>query len=160
MFISAIGQDSHCFEEMRSKKPLMLGGVKIPGCIGLAGNSDADVVLHALTNAISGISGVNILGKISDRMCLKQGIKDSSAYLRKALDTLGDYRLVHVSISIEAKRPTLQKHVSAMKRSLARLCGLAVPDIGLTATSGEGLTSFGRGEGVQVFAIVSAVKPS
>jgi 2-C-methyl-D-erythritol 2,4-cyclodiphosphate synthase len=117
-------------------------------------------VLHALTNAISGISGVNILGKISDRMCLNQGIKDSSAYLRKALDTLGDYRLVHVSISIEAKRPTLQKHISAMKRSVARLCGLAVPDIGLTATSGEGLTSFGRGEGVQVFAIVSAVKPS
>jgi 2-C-methyl-D-erythritol 2,4-cyclodiphosphate synthase len=160
MFTSAIGQDSHRFEERDSKKPLMLGGVKIKGCPGLAGNSDADVVLHALTNAVSGISGVNILGKTSDLMCLKQGIKDSRAFLEKALETLGDYRLVHVSVAIEAKRPKLEKHIPAIRRSLAKLCGCAAMDIGVTATSGEGLTAFGRGEGIQAFVMVSAVRLS
>jgi 2-C-methyl-D-erythritol 2,4-cyclodiphosphate synthase len=158
MFTCAIGQDSHRFEERNSKKPLMLCGVKIPACPGLAGNSDADVVLHALTNAVSGISGVNILGRISDRMCLKQGIRDSRAYLQKALESLQDCRLVHVSVSIEAQRPKLQRHIPAMRRSLARLCGCAVSDIGITATTGEGLTSFGRGEGIQAFVVVSAVR--
>jgi 2-C-methyl-D-erythritol 2,4-cyclodiphosphate synthase len=160
MFTSAIGQDSHRFEERNSKKPLMLGGVRIKGCPGLAGNSDADVVLHALTNAVSGMSGVNILGKMSDGMCLKQGIKDSRAYLKKALETLGDYRLVHVSVAIEAKRPKLETHIPAIRRSLAKLCGCAASDIGITATTGEGLTAFGRGEGIQAFVMVSAVRLS
>lgn len=158
MFKSALGQDSHCFEARHSKKPLKLAGVKIPACTGLSGNSDADVVLHALTNAVSGISGVNILGAVSDRMCLKQGVTDSEAYLKKALSTLDGYRLVHVSVAIEAMRPKLQKHIPAMKRSLAGLCGLTVADVGITATSGEGLTSFGRGEGIQAFVMVSVQK--
>jgi 2-C-methyl-D-erythritol 2,4-cyclodiphosphate synthase len=156
MVVNAIGQDSHPFEGRDSRKRLRLAGVRIPGCAGLAGNSDADVVLHALTNAVSGISGVNILGKVSDRMCLKQGITDSRAYLRRALESLGDCRLVHVSVAVEARRPRLEKHIPAMKRSLAKLCSLAQGNIGITATSGEGLTAFGRGEGIQAFVVVSA----
>jgi len=155
MVASAIGQDSHRFENRNSKKKLVLGGLTIPGCVGLTGNSDADVVLHALTNAISGISGVNILGAVSDRMCLKQGIKDSSAYLNKALQTLNSRRLAHVSVTIEAKRPKLEKHIPAMRRSVAKLCGCPIGSVGITATSGEGLTSFGRGEGIQAFVIVT-----
>ena len=69
LFISAIGQDSHRFELENPAKPLILGGLTITGSPGLAGNSDADVVLHALTNAISGLSGINI-GKVSDKLCL------------------------------------------------------------------------------------------
>lgn len=158
MVINAIGQDSHRFEGRHSKKTLMLAGVKIPGCAGLAGNSDADVVLHALTNAVSGISGVNILGKVSDRMCLKQGIRDSRAYLKRALETLGDCRLVHVSVVVEARQPKLEKHIPAMKRSLATICGMTAGAVGITATTGEGLTAFGRGEGIQAFVMVSAEK--
>lgn len=160
--ISAIGQDSHRFEPDGSPKPLLLGGVAIPGAPGLAGNSDADVVLHALTNAVSGISGVNILGKVSDDMCLKQGITDSRAYLEKALETLspGGWTLTHVSISIEAKRPHLSAYIPELKRSIASLISLSDNDIGLTATTGEGLTGFGRGEGIQALVIVSATRPS
>jgi 2-C-methyl-D-erythritol 2,4-cyclodiphosphate synthase len=158
MVISAIGQDSHCFEGRHSQKPLTLAGVKIAPGGGLAGNSDADVVLHALTNAVSGLSGVNILGKVSDRMCLKQGIRNSRAYLRCALETLENCRLVHVSVAVEAKHPKLEKHIPAMRRSLAKLCGLAAADIGITATTGEGLTAFGRGEGIQAFVMVSGEK--
>jgi 2-C-methyl-D-erythritol 2,4-cyclodiphosphate synthase len=155
---AALGQDSHRFETARSAKPLMLGGVAVRGCPGLAGNSDADVVLHAVTNAVSGISGKNILGRVADRMCLDMGISDSRAYLKKALLTLGPYRLVHVSVCIEGKRPTLARHLPAMRKSLARLCSLTVHDIGITATTGEGLTAFGRGLGIQAFAVVSAEK--
>jgi 2-C-methyl-D-erythritol 2,4-cyclodiphosphate synthase len=158
VFKAALGQDSHRFEGARSAKPLMLGGVALRGCPGLAGNSDADVVLHAVTNAVSGISGGNILGRVADRMCLDRGITDSRAYLEKALATLGPYRLTHVSVCIEGKRPRLACHLPAMRKSLAKLCSLAVRDIGITATTGEGLTAFGRGLGIQAFAVVSAEK--
>jgi 2-C-methyl-D-erythritol 2,4-cyclodiphosphate synthase len=157
-FKAALGQDSHRFEAARFAKPLMLGGIVVHGCPGLKGNSDADVVLHAVTNAVSGISGKNILGRVADRMCLDQGISDSRAFLKKAIATLGPYRLVHVSVCIEGKRPKLARHLPAMRKSLARLCSLSVRDIGITATTGEGLTAFGRGLGIQAFAVVSAEK--
>lgn len=158
--ISAIGQDSHRFESDNSNKPLMLGGVVIPNCVGLAGNSDADVVLHAVTNAVSGLTGVNILGKVSDDLCLKQGITDSAVYLQKSLDYLEEkgIKLTHVSMSIEAKRPHLSNHIPQIKKTLATLLSLDENSIGITATTGEGLTAFGRGEGIQVFVIASAIK--
>ncbi len=158
MYISAIGQDSHRFEPVGSSKPLILGGVQLTGQRGLMGNSDADVILHAITNAVSGISGVNILGKVSDDLCLKQGIIDSRVYLCEALKTLGEWKLSHVSISIEARRPHLAEHIEEIRNSIAVLLSLAAENIGLTATSGEGLTEFGKGEGIQVFVIVSAYK--
>jgi 2-C-methyl-D-erythritol 2,4-cyclodiphosphate synthase len=156
MHKTGIGQDSHRFEKDGSAKKLILGGVHVPGCPGLSGNSDADVVLHALVNAISGISGENILGKTTDKMCLEQGIKDSAFYVKAALRTLRDYRLTHVSISIEGKRPILSPHIDPIRKSIANLLGIRPSDVGLTATSGEGLTAFGRGEGLQAFVIVSA----
>ncbi|MDR2577293.1 MAG: 2-C-methyl-D-erythritol 2,4-cyclodiphosphate synthase [Chitinispirillales bacterium] len=158
--ISAIGQDSHRFEPAGSQKPLILGGVVIPGALGLMGNSDADVILHAVTNAVSGISGVNILGKISDDLCLNQGITDSRVYLEKAIETLvpNRWKIIHLSISVEARKPHLSAHIPAIKRSVASLLSLPESCVGLTATTGEGLTDFGRGEGVQVFVIASAAK--
>jgi len=157
--VSAIGQDSHRFESNDSSKPLVLGGVTIPNCVGLEGNSDADVILHAVTNAVSGISGQNILGKISDDLC-RNGQTDSRVYLEKAVETLkaGEWKLTHVSISIEAKRPHLADHIPAIKKSIASILSLQENDIGLTATTGEGLTAFGRGEGIQALVIVSAVR--
>jgi 2-C-methyl-D-erythritol 2,4-cyclodiphosphate synthase len=158
MFKTGIGQDSHRFEQETSKKPLVVGGVVIEGCPGLLGNSDADVVLHALTNAISGITGHNVLGSLSDRMCLDRGITDSAAYLAKALESMRGYRICHVSVALEGKRPKFEPVINAIKASLARLLSLGQDDIGVTATSGEGLTAFGKGEGLQAFVIVSAVK--
>jgi 2-C-methyl-D-erythritol 2,4-cyclodiphosphate synthase len=158
--ISAIGQDSHRFGPEGSQKPLVLGGITIPNAHGLSGNSDADVILHALTNAVSGISGINILGKISDDLCLNQGITDSKVYLNKALDTLSidGWELTHVSISIEAKKPHLADYIHDIKCSIASSLSLSEKNIGLTATTGEGLTSFGRGEGIQAIVIVSATR--
>jgi 2-C-methyl-D-erythritol 2,4-cyclodiphosphate synthase len=154
---TAIGQDSHRFENPPSSKPLLLGGVLFKHQPGLIGNSDADVVLHALTNAISGITGHNILGAVSDTLCLAQGITDSRVYLEEALKYLETWQISHVSLSIEAKRPPISPQIPAMKQSLAALLQIEIEDIGITATSGEGLTAFGRGEGIQVFACVTAM---
>jgi 2-C-methyl-D-erythritol 2,4-cyclodiphosphate synthase len=158
MVKTGIGQDSHRFVTGVDRKPLILGGVEIQGCPGLEGNSDADVVLHALTNAISGISGVNILGAVSDDLCLNRGITDSRVYLRRALETLRGYTVTHVSISVECKRPHLAGYIDQIKKSVAAVCSLDPSDVGCTATTGEGLTGFGRGEGIQVFAVVTAQK--
>ena len=158
-FFSAIGQDSHRFEPAGSAKPLVLGGVTIPGETGLSGNSDADVILHAVCNAISGLSGQGVLGAVTDRMCLDEGITDSREYVRYALTTLGVIRLVHLSISVEARRPRLANRTAAIRESVAALAGLTPEQVGLTATSGEGLTGPGRGEGMAVLVIASASRP-
>jgi 2-C-methyl-D-erythritol 2,4-cyclodiphosphate synthase len=155
--IAAIGQDSHRFDIGNTQKKLILAGVEFEGETPLLGNSDADVILHAITNAISGISGVNILGKISDDLCLKEGVSDSSIYLKEALKTLVNHQLIHISISIECQKPKITPMISKMKENIAQLLELKVSQIGITATSGEGLTAFGRGEGIQAFVIISAM---
>jgi 2-C-methyl-D-erythritol 2,4-cyclodiphosphate synthase len=158
MYLSAIGQDSHRFVEEGNTKPLIMGGIEIQGALGLAGNSDADVVLHAVTNAISGISGVNILGKVSDDLCLKQGITDSKVYLQKAIETLNGYKILHVSVTIEARKPHLTAHIPSMRDSIGVLLGIESKHVGITATTGEGLTDFGKGLGIQAFVILSVCK--
>lgn len=155
---TGLGQDSHAFENKPSEKRLILGGVCFDDCPALAGNSDADVVLHAVTNAVSGVTGVNILGEVADRLCLDEGITDSRVYLAEALKYLDGFVPSHLSISIECRRPRITPRIPEMKAALAELLGLPVRDIGITATSGEGLTPFGKGEGIQVLALITAVK--
>jgi len=148
-----IGQDSHRFDFDDKKKKLILGGVVFEGFPPLKGNSDADVVLHSITNAISGITCVNILGKTADEMCHK-GITDSREYLKKAMEYLkGD--IVHVSVSIECKVPPISPKIPEMRKSLSEILGIPENSIGITATSGEGLTEFGLGHGIQVFSCVT-----
>ena len=154
--VTGIGQDSHAFSR-DVNKPLVLAGITITDHIGLQGNSDADVVLHALCNALSSISGTTILGAITDTMC-KQGITDSKLYLEKAIQTMQNHALVHIAISIECKTPKLSPWIATMRSSLAGLTKLKTDQIGITATSGEGLTAFGKGEGIQAFVIATAVK--
>ncbi len=151
----AVGQDSHRFEEENTQKELVLGGTVIPGCPGLAANSDGDVILHAITNCISGITGVNILGKIADDMC-KQGIKDSKIYLKRAVEDLPfGCKIEHLSLTVEAARPKLAPHIEEIKNSIGKLLGISPDCIGLTATTGEGLTAFGQGLGISVFGILT-----
>lgn len=155
MVRTGLGQDSHRFEAKQGK-PLKLGGVIFEGEKGLEGNSDADVVLHALTNAISSVTGRNVMGAVSDTMC-QAGIIDSGAYVKEALKSLHKVRLTHVAVSLEGKSPMFALKIGAMRESLAALLNLSVLDIGITATSGEGLTAFGRGEGLQALVLVTAV---
>lgn len=151
----SIGQDSHAFDKDYTK-PLILAGVKFDEEMTLRANSDGDVVLHAITNAVSGISGHNILGKIADDMC-KSGIIDSKEYLKEALKYMPEgSEINHVSLTIEALKPKLASKIDDMKASIASLLGIRVSDVGITATTGEGLTAFGQGLGIQVFVVLTA----
>lgn len=152
-----IGQDSHRFDAADENKKLVLGGVVFEGHMPLQGNSDADVVLHAVTNAVSGITCVNILGKVSDEMCLQQGITDSREYLKEALKYLGESRIVHVSLSIECATPKISPMIPQMRKSIGALLELPETSVGITATTGEGLTAFGQGLGIQVFCCVTTL---
>lgn len=144
----SIGQDSHRFDTGVSDKPLMLGGVVFPDAPALSANSDGDVVLHALTNAVSGITCKNILGAPADRLC-QSGITDSRAYLRLALEDLEE-EIIHVSISIECLRPKITPMIPCMRSCIAGLLHIPENAVGITATTGEGLTACGRGEGISV----------
>jgi 2-C-methyl-D-erythritol 2,4-cyclodiphosphate synthase len=157
MFKTGLGQDSHRFEE-KSGKLCRLGGVTFDGVNGLQGNSDSDVVLHAICNALTGIHGTPVLGPITDEMC-KSGIKDSAEYVKIAYSFFPkDYKLTHVSISIECLKPKIIPKMDDMKAAIAKLLPISEQDIGITATTGEGLTDFGKGLGVQAFVIASAVQ--
>ena len=159
IYISAIGEDSHRFmstgDQNDDARPLMLGGMLFDEGPALCGNSDADVVLHALVNAISGLSGERILGEVADRMCQK-GITDSRAYVERALTTLKNIELLHLSFSIEAQHPHFSHAIDAMRANIAEMTGLPIQHVAITATSGEGLTAFGRGEGIACRCLASA----
>lgn len=148
----AIGQDSHRFDFDNKEKKLVLGGVIFEGP-ALSANSDGDVVLHAITNAISGITCINILGKIADKMC-KSGVTDSKEYLKKAMGYLEE-KIVHISISIEGKVPKISPKVEEMRESISNILGIKKNQVGITATTGEGLTEFGKGNGISVFVILT-----
>ena len=158
-YITTLGQDSHRFEEgTYEDNSIRLGGIDIPFDRKFSANSDGDVVLHAVTNAISGFTTVNILGDIADKICLEQGIKDSRVYLKEALKYLTDAEIVHVSLSIECLRPKLLPHIPKMRESLAELLSIPQSSVGITATTGEGLNGFGRGEGIQVLVVMTFKK--
>lgn len=156
IFFTTIGQDSHRFkEDIVDEGKIVLAGVEISSDHLIDANSDGDVVYHAITNAISGATGVNILGKIADEICLGQGIKDSSIYLSEAQKYMKGITLHHISISIECLTPKLSMHMESMKENISNLLNIPVSHIGITATTGEGLTEFGRGKGIQVFVVAS-----
>ena len=156
--VCTIGQDSHRFGEPAGDTTIRLGGIDIPFDRPIEANSDGDVVFHAITNAVSGFMGINILGGEADKICLEKGIKDSAVYLEKALEYLKDGKIIHCSITIECLRPKLMPHIPKMKESVGKILGIPASSVGITATTGEGLTGFGRGEGIQVFCILTLTK--
>ena len=153
---TGIGQDSHRFEK-ENGKPLLLAGIEFTHPFGLEGNSDADVVFHSITNSISSVTGINILGSIADQLAQK-GHKDSSEYLNLALNDLGEWKINHIAIAIECQVPKISPQIDAMKENIAQICKINISDIGITATTGEDLTAFGRGEGIQVITIITVIK--
>lgn len=150
-----IGQDSHRFLPEDSSKPLVIAGLIFDDMPGFNANSDGDVVFHAICNAITSVSGVMIMGSIADDLCLKDGITDSSVYLDEALKTLANQEIIHVAIALECKKPKMKDHIDQMRQSVASAMGIEVAQVGITVTSGEGLTDFGCGDGIQCFATIT-----
>ncbi|MCC5831649.1 MAG: 2-C-methyl-D-erythritol 2,4-cyclodiphosphate synthase [Chlamydiales bacterium] len=157
-FRTGIGQDSHRFLHEESTKPCLLGGIVFEDVPGFRANSDGDVIFHAICNAISSITGEIILGKRADELLEREGITDSSVYLHEALKTLGKQQITHVALTIEASRPKLLERIPELKENIAREMNLDPTQIGITATTGEGLTDFGCGLGLQCFCIITTIE--
>lgn len=156
MFRIGMGMDSHSFEEHQTDKPLKLGGMVINGYRGLKGNSDADVILHALFNAISQALGKRSIGFYCDPLYEHNDITSSEVYIRIPLAWLNEdgYSIQNIGVTIECRRPNIEEYSLQLRQSLALILRLNEDQIGINATSGEDLTSFGLGKGIQVFAVV------
>ncbi len=158
IYRTGIGQDSHRFLPVDSSKPCVIGGIIFEGVPGLDADSDGDVVYHALCNAITSLSCVPILGGIAHDLCRKDGITDSQVYLERALQTLGRQKIVHIAFTIEGKRPYFEEKIEQMRKKIASVAKVKPSAVGITATSGDGLTDFGCGDGLQCFCILTTVE--
>ncbi|MCB1225141.1 MAG: 2-C-methyl-D-erythritol 2,4-cyclodiphosphate synthase [Verrucomicrobiales bacterium] len=152
-----IGYDVHAFAEGRR---LILGGVEIPHVRGLAGHSDADVLCHAIADAILGAMGLPDIGHYfppSDASI--EGIS-SLKILEKcaALAVEQQRRLINVDATLIAEAPKVLKFAPQMKENLARALGITPADIGIKATTNEGMGFIGRGEGIAAMAVASVTE--
>jgi 2-C-methyl-D-erythritol 2,4-cyclodiphosphate synthase len=154
-FRTGIGQDSHRFLPDGAEKKCIIAGLVFEDAPGMDADSDGDVVFHAICNAITSLTHVPILGRIAIDLCHKQGITDSRVYLEKALATLGGQKIEHIALTIEGNRPKFQKRSEEIRQNVAEVVKLKLDQVGITFTSGDGLTSFGKGEGLMCYAVVT-----
>ncbi len=148
-----LGSDAH---RLRAGRPLVLGGVIVPHPRGLEGHSDADVLTHALIDALLGAAALGTIGeRFPDRDPRYRGI--SSLLLldetRRLVEQAG-YRVHNVDAVITAQEPRLAPHLGAMARTLAARLGLSPSAVSVKATSPEGLGALGRTEGIAAQAVV------
>ncbi|NGX51325.1 MAG: 2-C-methyl-D-erythritol 2,4-cyclodiphosphate synthase [Chlamydiae bacterium] len=154
-FKTGIGQDSHRFLPEGEEKKCTIAGLEFEGVPGLDADSDGDVVFHSLCNAITSLTHLPILGGVAIELCKRDGVTDSRLYLDRALQSLGDQMVEHVAFTIEGSRPKFQHRADEIRQSVASALSLSIDQVGITFTSGDGLTAFGRGEGLQCFCLLT-----
>ncbi len=148
-----IGYDVHAFADGRD---LILGGVKVPCERGLLGHSDADVLLHAIADALLGAAHLRDIGnQFPDNDPDTEGI-DSKVILRKAGELVAErgYRIVNIDSVIQAQAPKLNPYVARMEETIALTLGLQTDQVGVKATTTERLGFVGRKEGIAAQAVV------
>jgi 2-C-methyl-D-erythritol 2,4-cyclodiphosphate synthase len=146
-----IGYDVHAFGE---KRPLKLGGVEVEHEQGLSGHSDADVLLHAIIDALLGAAGLGDIGQHFPPDDPSFRGADSLALLRQVvglLRTVG-YSVENVDATVVAERPRLQPYIPSMRQRIAVTLGIPETSVSVKATSPEGLGALGRGEGIAALA--------
>ena len=144
------GFDVHALAEGRR---LVLGGVEIEFEKGLVGHSDADVLIHAICDALLGAAGLGDIGRhFPDTNPQYKGI-DSRELLREVLKLIYPYRVVNIDATVIAQAPKIQPHVSAMQSNLASDIGIEENQVNIKATTTEKLGYIGRGEGVAAEAV-------
>jgi len=153
------GVDVHSFAAYR---PLILGGVRISDTGGLAGHSDADAVLHAITDALLGAAGAGDIGQYFPSTDERWRDADSSVFVREARRILQemDTEITNVDVTIIAQQPKLSPYRDAIVASIAKLLDLPEGRVNVKATTTDHLGFIGRGEGLCAMAIVACVIPS
>jgi 2-C-methyl-D-erythritol 2,4-cyclodiphosphate synthase len=134
---------------------LVLGGVHIPHYLGLEGHSDADVLLHAICEALLGAAGLGDIGRHYPDSDAQYAEIDSRRLLRDVAAKLaaGNWRVVNVDATVVAQAPRLAPHFAAMTVNIAADLGIAGALVNLKATTTEGLGFTGRGEGIAAMAV-------
>ena len=155
-FRTGLGFDVHRFATPEEGRPLMLMGCHIPHDRGLAGHSDADVMLHALMDALLGAAGLGDIGQhFPDTDPAYRGA-DSAALLERVLGDLAErgYRVVNADVCLIGEQPKIGPHRQRMRERIAPLMGLHVEALNVKATTTEKLGFTGRGEGLAAQAVV------
>ena len=153
-----IGYDQHAFVEGRR---LVLGGVLVPHPRGLRGHSDADVLTHAVIDALLGAAALGTIGEHFPDSDPRFAGVSSLALLDETMRLVSEagYRVVNVDSVITAQEPRLQPYLGKMARTLAERLGVASSNVGVKATSPEALGALGRREGIaaQAVALLEAI---
>lgn len=150
------GYDVHRLEPGR---PLILGGVEIPFARGLAGHSDADVLVHAIMDALLGAAGLGDIGTLFPDTDPAYAGADSIALLRQVAHRLqaAGWRVANVDSTLLCERPRIAPHRQAMSERIAQTLGIAPEQVGVKATTNEGMGFVGRGEGIAAYAVALVV---
>lgn len=135
---------------------LFLGGVQIDHELGLVGHSDADVLLHAITEAIIGAMGLGDIGHFFPDTDPQYKNADSKMLLAHVIEVMGEngYQIINIDSTIFAERPKIYPHITNMRSVIAAICGIESSDINIKATRGEKLGFIGREEGMGAEAVV------
>ena len=159
VFRVGFGYDVHSLVEGRS---LILGGVKIPHYLGLAGHSDADVLIHAMIDAILGALAKGDIGQHFPDSDPAYKDMDSTVMLEKVMTWVHEdgYRINQLDTTIVAEKPKLAPFVETMKQRLSDTLGIQMNQINIKATTTEGMGFCGRQDGIAAYAIVSLVAES
>ncbi len=154
MFATGIGYDVHRFLEGR---PLILGGVRIPHAMGLEGHSDADVLCHAIADALLGAAGEPDIGHYFPNTDESLRGISSIEILRQvqAVLTKKSVVILNIDATLIAEMPKIAPHLSAMKAALGGALSLPPQRIGIKATTNEGMGFLGRGEGIAAMAVAA-----
>ena len=147
------GYDVHKLVEDRE---LWLGGIKIEHTLGLLGHSDADVLIHAICDALLGAANMRDIGYHFPDTAGEYKNIDSKILLRKTMKLIRDagYELENIDATVAAERPKLNPHIPEMKRVLAETMSVDAEDISIKATTTEKLGFTGRQEGIAAYATV------
>jgi 2-C-methyl-D-erythritol 2,4-cyclodiphosphate synthase len=145
--------DSHCLE---AGGPLRLGGVDVPHNRQLVGHSDADVLLHAVTDALLGAAALPDIGQLFPNTDAANRGRDSAEMLSIAAGKVAaaGYRVVNLDCVVSAQRPKLAEHLDAIRNRVAGILGLKPLQIGLKAKTGEGVGPVGREEAIEAQCVV------
>jgi 2-C-methyl-D-erythritol 2,4-cyclodiphosphate synthase len=148
-----IGHDTH---RLVVGRPLILGGVQIEHPLGLTGHSDADVVMHAVADALLGGAALGDIGEFYPDDDLRWEGLDSRQLLAEVVARVADagWRPINCDLTIHAQAPKLARHKPAIRANLARLLGLGESDVNVKAKTGELVGPVGRGEAICCEAIV------
>lgn len=154
---TGLGWDSHRF---KSGRPLILGGVRFEGAeLGLDGHSDADVLTHAVMDALLGAAGLDDIGVRFPDTDGAYEDADSIALLRDVVATLAEagLKIVHVDTTVLMERPKVGPQRAAIRARLAAALGLEAASVNVKASSGEGMGFVGRLEGVAALAVATVI---